>query len=280
MRGLFCFILYILFRMTHRLPKVSSIYFHDPTPELFETILRWYRKHHYRIVSINEYFDIINGGTLPDEKIALITLDDGWRSNLKLLPICERYDAPITIFVATEPLVSGNYWWEFVIAKLGFNKMLEFKSYPEPLFYEELTKVKTGMKLERSAMTEEELMKMANHPLVTIQSHTINHPIITNLTDETLHKELQESKHKLEVLTGEPVSVFSYPNGNVSDRETKALEKAGYKYAFTTQSQDIEISKYNPYLLPRRAMNTHGGKYDNLAKLTGVWFTIARMLKS
>lgn len=275
-KELFSLILYIWFRLTHRFPQVSSIYFHDPSPELFETILKWYKKHHYRLISLAELEGLLESHQRPKERVAFISFDDGRRSNLDLLPLCEKYGVPITVFVATEPLSSGNFWWEYVSEKFGRQVMLGFKTYQEKKFYRELANVKEGMALERSAMTVEELRQFAKHPLVTIQSHTVNHPVLTNLTDESLREELAESKRQLEDLTGKMVDVFSYPNGDVGQREVDALKEAGYRYAFTTEARDFDTEHCNPYLLPRRSMNTNGGKWDNLAKLTGIWYKLLK----
>lgn len=279
MRELFCFVLYVWYRLTFELPVVSSIYFHDPSPKLFEMVLKWYKKHHYRVVSLEELEGLLEGKKQPQERVAYISFDDGKRSNLDLLPLCEKYDAPITVFAATEPLTSGNYWWEYATKKAGRAKMLSMKKLPEKEFYAELAMIKEGMSLERTAMTIDELKMFANHPLITIQSHTVNHPVLTTVTDETLKKELKESKLQLEEITGEIVDVFSYPNGNVSEREINALKDVGYRYAFTTEAVPFDIGKVDPFMLPRMAMNTNGGKYDNLAKLTGIWYNFMALRK-
>lgn len=268
------FLLYTWHRVWHHLPLVSSIYFHDPSPKLFEMVLKWYVKHHYRFISLAELKQLLRSKSNPKERLAFISFDDGWQSNLKLIPLCEKYNAPVTIFVATEPLVAGNYWWEYVTQKYGRPTMLSFKKKPENEFYADLAKVKSDMKLERSSMTIDELKSIASHPLVTIQSHTVNHPILTNLSTETLEKELSESKQTLQELIGDTIDVFSYPNGNVGQREIEALKKTGYRFAFTTQALPFDVGNLNPYLLPRMAMNVHGGKYENLAKLTGVWYKL------
>ena len=151
--------------------------------------------------------------------------------------------------------------------------MLTMKKLKEKDFYKTLNELKNGMIMERTSMNIDELKKFTKHPLVTIQSHTVNHPILTNCTDETLRTELTESKRKLEEITGETIDVFSYPNGNVGEREINALKEAGYRYAFTTETLKFNIGQMNPYLLPRMAMNTNGKKYENLAKLTGIWYS-------
>lgn len=274
----FCLFLYFFYRLTHKLPKISSVYFHDPSPELFEMVLKWFKKHKYRVVSLVELERLLDKKEVPNERVAFISFDDGWRSNMQLLPICEKYNTPITVFVATEPLISGNYWWEYVTKKLGRTTMLSFKAFPEEQFYKELAKVKEGMSLSRSSMTQEDLKMFANHPLVTIGSHTVKHPVLTNAKDDTLRFELTESKKELESLIGCDVESFSYPNGNVGKREIDALKEAGYKYAFTTEAKEFDVENYNPFLLPRMSMNTNGGKYDNLAKLTGIWYSVVSRL--
>lgn len=271
-REIICFLLYTWYRLTHKLPQISSIYFHDPSPDLFEMVMKWYKKHSYRLISLKELETLLENKRQLNERVAYISFDDGKRSNLDLLPLCEKYNAPITVFVATEPLLSGNYWWEYATKKLGRSGMLEMKKLPEAEFYTQLSVIKNGMEMERSSLTEEELKEFAKHPLVTIQSHTVNHPVLTNCTDETLEMELVESKRTLEDLIGKTVDVFSYPNGNVSKREIKALKASGYRYAFTTEAKEFDVVNYNPYLLPRMSLNTLGGKYDNLAKLTGIWY--------
>lgn len=268
------FVIYVLFRLTHRLPRFSSIYFHDPSPELFETVIKWYIKHRYRFISLQELISFLERRKLPQERVAFISFDDGWRSNLALTPICEKYKVPITIFVAVEPLCSGNFWWEYVSKKCGRKTMLAFKQKKESDFYKDLALVKEGMNIERSAMTKEDLKLIARHPLVTIESHTMNHPILTNISESTLKMELIESKRVLEEIVGYSIDVFSYPNGDVGQREVNALKEAGYRYAFTTESKALDIENSNPYLLPRMAMNTNGGPYDNFAKLTGIWYKL------
>lgn len=65
---------------------------------------------------------------------------------------------------------------------------------------------------------------------------------------------------------------FSYPNGDVGDREVKAVENAGYKIAFTTKPTVIDTTNPgNMPLIPRKSINTLRGKYENLAKIIGIW---------
>ena len=74
-------------------------------------------------------------------------------------------------------------------------------------------------------MTIDEIETITKHPLISIQSHTINHPILTKLPDDLLDFELSESQKQLEKITGKSIFAFSYPNGSISHREINAAKK-------------------------------------------------------
>lgn len=251
--------------------RILSLYFHNPSPRVFENVIKWCVYHKYRFVNLDEMYNTITGKICPNERIVFISFDDGWRTNLDLLPIVEKYSVPITIFVTTEPIISGNYWWEYGLNLYGANEVEKIKKLPYAQFKEVVSEIKTKCNLIRSAINESELEKLIKHPLVSVQSHTVTHPILTNCDMATLTYELSESKKYLEEKLKKEVIAFSYPNGNVGMREMEAVKKAGYKIAFTTQPINIDIGKTNIFLVPRRAMNTYGGKYENIAKILGIW---------
>jgi peptidoglycan/xylan/chitin deacetylase (PgdA/CDA1 family) len=61
-----------------------------------------------------------------------------------------------------------------------------------------------------------------------IGSHTMTHPVLTNVDDATLRRELAESKDALEQLTGTKCTAIAYPTGKVDARVAAAAEAAGY----------------------------------------------------
>ena len=60
-----------------------------------------------------------------------------------------------------------------------------------------------------------------------IGSHTLTHPVLTNVDDGTLEGELRESKRQLESLVG-PCTAVSYPTGRCDGRVVAAAKDAGY----------------------------------------------------
>jgi peptidoglycan/xylan/chitin deacetylase (PgdA/CDA1 family) len=59
----------------------------------------------------------------------------------------------------------------------------------------------------------EDIAEMSASGLVSIQSHTKNHNMLTMLGREALYDELSSSKDYLEKLTGKPVMALCYPEG-------------------------------------------------------------------
>lgn len=61
-----------------------------------------------------------------------------------------------------------------------------------------------------------------------IGSHTLSHPVLTNVDDEMLRRELVESRAEIERLSRRPCTSIAYPTGRVDPRVTAAVAAAGY----------------------------------------------------
>lgn len=268
------FILYNLCRWFNS-TDVLSVYFHNPSAFAFEQFILWAKRKGYHFVGLNELLQYIDTGIKNHKKIAYISLDDAWRGNLNLLPIVEKYQVPITIFAPIDPLRDGNFWWEYVGKVGGFSLVNKFKQMPEAEFKSELNKIMESISLERSAMTLSELKKISQHPLVDIQSHSYNHPILTNCTAERLDAELRLSKEELAFIIGKEITAFSYPNGSLTNREVEAVRRY-YDCAFTTESNYPTIG-CDKMLIPRVALTDD--YWSNLAKIVGGWNLIFKLKK-
>lgn len=266
------FILYNLCRWFSSI-DVLSVYFHNPSVKAFEDFILWAKGKGYVFVRLDELLEFIDNGTKPAEKITYISLDDAWRGNIDLLPIAEKYNVPMTIFVPVEPLRDGNFWWEYVGKVGGFSLVNKFKQLPETEFKSELNKIKESICLERTAMTIDELKKISKHPLVDIQSHSYNHPILTNCTNESLDAELRLSKEELASIIGKEITAFSYPNGSLTNREVEAVRRY-YDCAFTTESAYPTVG-CDKMLIPRVALTDD--YWSNLAKIVKGWNLIFKL---
>ena len=85
---------------------------------------------------------------------------------------------------------------------------------------------------------------------VKIESHTVTHPILTNISSKKLDFELQNSKKRLEEILERRVEHFCYPNGSLNGNVQKATENAGYKSA-TTTAYGFNNARTNQFLMNR-----------------------------
>ncbi len=260
-----------------RNPKILSIYFHDVRPAAFERSLQWCQSHGYHFVSLSELVAILEGKQTVKGKCVYISFDDGRKGNMKLIPLFEKYKVPVTIYCAIQPIVEGGgFWWDYVLKATENRQMVEyFKTLPEDKFKKEVGYLKKGNKLERQAVTVEEMKSMDKMAYVDVQSHTVNHPILTNLSDEQLDFELKESKRYLSEALEKEVFAFSYPNGSLSEREVEAARRH-YKCAVTTEEKYPRVG-CDIYRIPRIVQTED--YWTNLARIKGMWKIVDRMKK-
>ncbi|MCK4385807.1 MAG: polysaccharide deacetylase family protein, partial [candidate division Zixibacteria bacterium] len=63
---------------------------------------------------------------------------------------------------------------------------------------------------------------------ISFGSHSINHPILTQLDKTEAKKEIFDSKKEIEKKLGGPVLAFAYPNGDLNDWVKDLVKQAGY----------------------------------------------------
>ncbi len=73
-----------------------------------------------------------------------------------------------------------------------------------------------------------------------IFSHTLSHPALTEIEDNSLESELASSKHALEKIVGHEISGVSYPHGAYDTRVREAAQKAGYRLGFTIEPSIVD----------------------------------------
>ncbi|GAO44326.1 polysaccharide deacetylase family protein [Flavihumibacter petaseus] len=258
-----------------KLHPVLSVTCHYPSVDMLRNIINQLQKHGYRICSLDTVADLLQRAS-DREKVAVITLDDAWNSNLDLLPLLEERKVPLAIFVPTEPVEAGNFWWEYARKAVEENgselpDVKAFKNLPDNDRRSMVDMLKNRYSLDRSCVTRQQLQQLSSSPWITLGSHTVNHPILHRCSKEQQERELIDSKAILQEWTNSPVRYFAYPNGDY-DQETVALvQKAGYRLAFTDRHGDICLPWNKPLEIPRNSLNEHGGYYENYAKLIGIW---------
>ena len=263
--------------------KILSIYFHNPSVSVFEKIIKWLVKYDFTIVSINQLQQILDGTKVNTNKTVFISFDDAWSENLKLIPILEKYNVPITLFVPTKAIEDGDLWLNIVrngyskideSIKRGFS-LKDLKNISYKYRQELYLATKNKSIITRRIMTKNELIKFSKY--ASIGSHTVNHPILSNCNNEQVKFELENSEKTLNDWGLEINRSFAYPNGSYNNKIIDIIKESNYKYAFTTQPQFVDLSKneFN-YEVPRICIPDNLGEYENLARMSTLWINILK----
>lgn len=259
-----------IFREILQRKKVSIILFHDINPEIADNSFAYLCKH-YNIITITEFLKAAESGkkeALP-AKAMILTFDDGHIGNFELLPVLEKYNIAVTVFLVAALVNTKRYFW-FQYQKIS-NEVEDFKKLPNK---ERLEKLKSkGYDQETEfeypqALNSDQINMMKNK--VDFQSHTMFHPILTRCTLDEAEYEIKESKTLLETVFGLTIEGLAYPNGDYTEREVEIARKSGYKYGLTL---DPGFNSLNTDLfrLKRISVNDTIDINEFIVKSCGLW---------
>lgn len=256
---------------------ILSLYFHNPDKPLFEFCIRWLRENGFSFLSENDIVAIANK-ELPFPKGGVIlTVDDGWQSNEEnVIAVAEKYEVPVTIFVATDAIISGNYWWPYVAKarelKMSFPSVEDLKKIPNKELEKILKSIKSKVTMERHALNLQQLKKASRSKYIKISAHTVNHPILVNCEDNESFVEIEKSKMQIEEWLNMQVKSFAYPNGDYSNREIEYLKQLNFFSAYTTEPAYLTQERLQKiYQLPRFCVFEGISKAEAICRMTGVW---------
>ena len=266
---------------------ITGIYFHNPSKRLFEKCVKWLINNKFTIITSNQLIDIIQGKIPMPLNAVWLSIDDGWKENMtNVLPFAVENKIPITFYISTEPVeFSGFFWWtlaekfQYLLPMPYREDLSKLWKIPEIERLNIINEVKQKMPngYFREAMNIQELKEISIYDFLTIGSHTVNHVITINCSNDELDYELSESKKKLEYWTGKTVNTFSYPNGDYSGKEISYLMKNGYVMA-AVQDDEFITSKTNIYKVPRFSIG-EGFFPEELCHMLGVWQKIMKKMK-
>ena len=217
----------------------------------------------------------------PSRELAL-TFDDGLRNQLSTVyPILKRQNLPATFFVCPGLIESGRWVWNHearvrvcslpVDGRAELSRALKAPGQET----EQIIEWMKGLGIEARKRAEDtiraatpdfsptaadrskfdimswEELSAIDRGLITIGSHTYNHPILTSLSDAELESELRDSRAQLEKRLGRQVEHFCYPNGTYDDRVVRRVQEQ-YRSAVTMRAGEV-IAGCKLHTLPRTA---------------------------
>lgn len=184
----------------------------------------------YQPLNSRELFDFLETGKYIYKKPGIIfTFDDGFKSNLNIIPLLEKYK--ISAFFFISPNLVGKKETEYYLY-----------SKEEYMNWEELEKIKKYH---------------------TIGSHTLNHVrMYSNLKEEDIYDEIIKSKKILEDKLKIEINTFCWVGGeeNTYSPIAEKLIRKHYKYVFRTNCCFI-TKKTNKFLLERTNIEINWPEY-------------------
>ncbi len=269
------------------------------TPQFLENLILFFQKLGYNIISLDAMHNRISS-KVKQRPFVCFTFDDGYVDAHEIIyPIFKRHQCPYAIYIATAfPEGDITLWWymlEDLVLKhehVAFTCKGENHSFntvqpkdKEQAYAAIRNLILNASKSEQDAVISSiftpynikeenyadqqlnwnQIIELANDPLVTIGAHTVNHLKLNQLTADEVHKEIQDSKTRIEDKIGKQVNHFSYPFGGRNEaekREFKIARNCGFHTMTTVREGAIfPAHRHCCECLPRLEIT---GRHQNL----------------
>lgn len=279
-------------RITTHKPKI--IMFHKVYPKdeadkysdyinegLFEALIIYCKKH-YQVFTLKELEEYRQQFRRYPKHAVVFTFDDGFRSFYHLaFPLLLKHQVKASLFVCPGLIDKDSTIWPelmFDAFEKGaisiqhselFGLIESLKGLSSEQRQEKMDKLisanyqyqEESAHINRALMNWPQLREIYASGLVEVGSHSLNHPILSQESQEEVNAQMRLSKERIEAELNNKVVSFCYPNGQSDDyRETELIElkKCAYKTAVTAEF-GLVSDDTNPLLLPR-----FGGDFANL----------------
>jgi peptidoglycan/xylan/chitin deacetylase (PgdA/CDA1 family) len=188
-------------------------------PGLFVEQMEWLKRN-ARVASLGEVIGALTQGRPLPERTVVLTFDDGFLDFYShAAPAVRRFGFAATVFLPVAHCGKTNAW-------SGQPRWVD----AQPL------------------MDWKQIAELAEQG-ISFGSHSLTHPVLSELPGPEFEREIAESKREIEIRTGRPVEHFCYPFGrwNAAVRESVRRHYAG---ACSTAAR-ILTPDADPYALPR-----------------------------
>ncbi len=227
-------------------------------------------KNHYTVIRLQDIDPYLNGKSSSEGCVVVITFDDGFHDNYQwAYPLLKQYGLSATFFLTVGPIdQNGVPWFEILkqtiehradptlIIKTSYRSQkysLETKEECHKAIVELSNLAKTMKPKERAeliasiqaqlaapacanSMMSWDEIRVMKHNGMDFGGHTVDHPILSQLTPDEAKEEIIQSKQRIEQELQSPIDSFAYPNGmadDFNDETIRILKQTGFKRACT-----------------------------------------------
>ncbi len=258
------------------------------TPHFLEQLIGFFLKRGYEVVSLDTVYERLTGP--PGRPFVCFTFDDGYADAVDIIyPVFKKFQLPYAVYVITDfPDRKSILWWYMLEDLVLEHDPVRFsygdKDYIVPTTtsadkeaaYDTIRALLLSVSSEQveevidavfspygvnprdyedQQMSWDQVIGLANDPLVTIGAHTVHHYNLKQLTDEQARWEIETSKKRLEGKIGRPVLHFSYPFGSpteAGEREFSLAAECGFHTMTTVREGTLSrVDRDHMDQLPR-----------------------------
>lgn len=261
--------------------KATIINYHDPSPEVFESHIRFYLRF-YHIISIDSLITAISENrwsSLPPKPL-VITFDDGHAGNARLFTIVRKYKIPIVLYVTSGIIDTNRRFW-FRLQGLSSSELRFMKTVDDDargrILLQAYSHSDTREYEGRAALNGQELRSFLEIGAI-LGSHTVFHPVLCKCNEKRLRSELKESKQMLEWDYGVAVQHFAYPDGSYNPRIAAMVKETAYSSARTIDPGWV-TSSTDVYALPNFGITDNASVNKAIVQASGVWDMFRRAFR-
>lgn len=247
---------------------------------------------HFTPITFGQFLQAARGEALLPPQPIIVTFDDGFEDNyVNAYPILRRLGMQATIFLAAgyigRPRTFWYDWLAYVVNKVppcswnmpelglvlriggdvsarrrALHILLErLKTVPNFMRLTVLGRVAKvwghiydGIDLELSRPLSWEQVREMSAGGIEFGSHSLTHPILTNLDDQALCYELHESKRVIESRIKQRVDVVAYPVGRSFAFDARVISMArslGYRMGVSCLRGTNRMETLDPFRIKR-----------------------------
>jgi peptidoglycan/xylan/chitin deacetylase (PgdA/CDA1 family)/glycosyltransferase involved in cell wall biosynthesis len=270
----------------------------------FRRQMKWLRRK-FTLVTLEQALAGLDGSAPLPKRAALVTFDDAFQNNLGIAaPILSSFGIPAVVFVPTKFVGTDHAYWNeelesrllntsarAVILPTTGGRLLWLRNFEERResyrvlssrlkemapedrdhVWDDLKQQLSGASHAESARERhlrwEELQELRKYGFA-IGSHTVSHTLLPGISIPEATSELEQSKSELETRLGASVIAFAYPNGDWNSDVREAVERAGYKCAFTVEAGGNNHLT-DPFLMRRVSINSRMSFSEFVAGISG-----------
>jgi peptidoglycan/xylan/chitin deacetylase (PgdA/CDA1 family) len=221
----------------------------------------------FNVLPFTEAARSLKSGSLP-RRSACITFDDGYANNFELAaPVLQSVGVPATFFIAGGAVDTGVMWNDLVIESVAHSGLKEEKENLAAILGElkyrpmaerwdaavHMYQNTVGADLPRLMMTRDMVADLSAKGF-EVAGHTINHPILKELSDDEAQLEIEDCATWIRDVTGDAPTSFAYPNGvpgqDYTSTHSAMVQEAGFEAAASTQWA-LAHRGIDPFSIPR-----------------------------